>query len=621
MPRTVLTWSVALCFYILAVGMFSYVSVDGPPVADNIGVINAGRLSASELVTPEGLPAEGWSYAQLPDKQWIKNRGTSFWYQFNIDGVLDLCDSERLAFYFLGLSERAEFFINGVWIGENKSASFPTYRGRGKISFLELDKKFFSSRGNNLYVRLPGEENSLVYLNELYVGNVDTLFEYYGKNQFVRNDLVIFIVVLLVSFGFFVGFLWFFRKQETYYLWFSIASFLWAIHDAYNFGFARVFSPLVWDVLAPLSFGWAVVFIVLFLCEIEVLGNSIVRNSIVAVACFLTLPFLYLNLEWVWFYAYGIWFAFVGVIGVYAIGFLWSCYNERGDKNIIFMLLTGVSIVFFGVHDLLVKVQVLKVSSPFLLHFSAWLSVVVIVWILLQRFLDGMQKIENYNQELQQEVRLKEQAIERNFSKIQKLQRTKILSQERERVMRDLHDGIGGSLVAVLASLDTEDIKVNDLKREMQYMLQDLRLVIDSMDNNNANIAEALGMLRERLENQLRHAEFELKWKVVDLPELEGFGPEKALYTMRTVQEAISNAIKHSQAEILMVSTYLFSLNGVEHAVVEVKDDGHGMIPNYPRGRGIVNMHKRAKKIGAVLQIENKEGRGVTVRLAFPLSI
>ncbi|EIJ36916.1 sensor histidine kinase [Thiothrix nivea] len=620
MSRAVFIWSGVLLCYVLLVSTFSYRFLFDAPSKDNFGSILDGVSVYSATKTPGNLPEKGWSRVYLPDRQLLNKQGLELWYRLDLDGLLRKYRDDRLAIYLPGVSGSAEFFINSLWIKSNKNTGFPVYRGRGKLSILILDKDIFLPENNKLYVHLSGSEGSLVYLDNVYVGAVDSLTSWYKKSELVRHHLILFVVILLTSFGLFVIFFWFLRKKDTYYLWFSLASFLWAVHNAYNSGLDGGEVALLWDIIAPLGFGWSVVFIVLFLCEVECSPNHRIRWKIISGAFLFSLPFFYLNPGWIWFYAYKIWFAFVTCIGLYAVLFLIDRYRENANQNTLLMLLTGISIILFGLHDLLVKDHYLDVSSPFLLHFSALLSVIVIIKILLGRFMDGIRMMENYNQELQSEVHLKRKAIESNYAKIQKLQNAKILSQERERIMRDLHDGIGGSLVAVLASLETSQIKPNDLKCEVQHILQDLRLVIDSMDNNNGDIATVLGMLRERLDKQLRYAKFVVKWRVTDLPGLQDFGPEKALSTMRIVQEAISNAIKHSGAKTLTVSTYILEDDGIKHAAVEIKDDGNGQLLPSSQGRGLKNMRKRAKQVGATLWVDNQVGQGVVVRLAFPVN-
>jgi two-component system sensor histidine kinase UhpB len=76
------------------------------------------------------------------------------------------------------------------------------------------------------------------------------------------------------------------------------------------------------------------------------------------------------------------------------------------------------------------------------------------------------------------------------------------------------------------------------------------------------------------------------------------------------IQEAITNACRHSGAERISVS---LKIDG-DDLFVEVSDDGRGFGPETPPGVGLSSMRERAAIIGAELQIQSEPGRGTSVR-------
>jgi signal transduction histidine kinase len=158
---------------------------------------------------------------------------------------------------------------------------------------------------------------------------------------------------------------------------------------------------------------------------------------------------------------------------------------------------------------------------------------------------------------------------------------------------------------------------MKEVKNNLKIALQDLRLVIDSLDGDAQDITTILGTLRMRLGDLLKKGNIELIWKVQDLPMLEEFGPEKSLNTMRIIQEAITNVIKHSGATRLTISTYSLEKNGGILAIVEITDNGCGMIKGTPMGRGLYNMKQRAQRMDALIEIKLKNKTGVSVLLVF----
>ncbi|MEZ5452466.1 MAG: hypothetical protein R3E93_06535 [Thiothrix sp.] len=594
-----------------------------PSIAELNGsyAITSGKFVPSSAWNSEEIFAENGRQVSLPDdNSIIANRLRRGWYVFSLDVSVEKIKETQLCLYFPKVSQNIEVFVNNHWIGNAGRMKPSVYRNRNYPLLFFLDKKSLFKVDNEIKIHLAGQAELGTYLGRFYLGTEENLLPIYEKNKVVRVNLIFFTTTALLSFSFFLGILWALRKKETYYLWFSLAAFLWAIHDANNFWRIPVVPDLIWEAFVPLSFGWSIVFMMLFLHGIEGGFNKKIAHFILSAMILLSVPFLYPDMGWVWFYGYQIWFYCVALVGAYNLFFLFSIYRIKRKERTFFMFLTGISILFFGIHDLLVVTRFFDPASPFLLHFSALLVLIVISKIVLSQFVDGMNVMENYNTALESDIRQKKAVMEKHYLQIQDLQRKRILFQERERIMRDMHDGIGGNLVSIIASIESPHVGKNEIKTDIHAALQDLRIMIDSLDNSASDLLTVLGMLRMRLAEQLRYAELKLEWCIEDLPDIEHFGPEKALHTMRIVQEAVSNVIKHSGAKTLKLSTYVAQMAGEKHAVVEIRDNGYGVIPDVSRGRGLSNMRYRAEKIKAYLRIDPVPQQGVVITLAFPIN-
>ena len=94
--------------------------------------------------------------------------------------------------------------------------------------------------------------------------------------------------------------------------------------------------------------------------------------------------------------------------------------------------------------------------------------------------------------------------------------------------------------------------------------------------------------------------------------------PIQALYIFRIIQEAITNSVKHSEADIIIVTA-----TGNERSLdISVRDNGKGISESgngMVNGNGIENMKKRAEEIGGKFEIINKSGRGVTINISVPV--
>jgi signal transduction histidine kinase len=186
---------------------------------------------------------------------------------------------------------------------------------------------------------------------------------------------------------------------------------------------------------------------------------------------------------------------------------------------------------------------------------------------------------------------------------------------ERGRILQDMHDGMGSQLVTALRLVKREDGDRAIAARNIEEALQDLRLIIDSLDDVNQGLMPKLADLRYRLEPRLTELGIRLMWEVQPLPEFATLSPQAALHAMRIVQEALNNAVKHAAPTVITVSTS--RRNGT--VLISVADDGRGFEPETSggSGRGLSGMRKRADQLGATLQVERPEGGGTAVSLYF----
>ncbi len=187
--------------------------------------------------------------------------------------------------------------------------------------------------------------------------------------------------------------------------------------------------------------------------------------------------------------------------------------------------------------------------------------------------------------------------------------------EERQRIVRDMHDGVGGNLLGLQMQLRHGQPTLERVEEQVSASLADLRLMVDALDTPDATLSDVLLGFERRLREQLQGAGIELAFDVA-LGETDPvLGTRLSLHLLRILQEAISNACRHARPRHLRVSA-----QGRERDVVlTVADDGAGIAKDAPVGRGLASMRARASEIGARLDIDSAPA-GTQVRLALPLS-
>ncbi len=199
-----------------------------------------------------------------------------------------------------------------------------------------------------------------------------------------------------------------------------------------------------------------------------------------------------------------------------------------------------------------------------------------------------------------------------------KHQNEMLLAQERARMTREMHDGLGGQLVSTIAMLERGEASRGDIAEAVRRALDDMRIVIDSIDPRTTDLTTSLGKLRARIEPVLRRNGVALRWQVDDVPGLDDYPPEQTLHILRIIQEAVTNSMRHAKAREVYVGVHTAAEHD-DQLSLEIHDDGCGfeMGDGYS-GRGMRNIESRASALGAELRFES-DGSGTRIELRVPL--
>lgn len=170
--------------------------------------------------------------------------------------------------------------------------------------------------------------------------------------------------------------------------------------------------------------------------------------------------------------------------------------------------------------------------------------------------------------------------------------------EEREQLLRDVHDGFGSQLASVRMMVEKGYVQPHKLSNYLQQLSADLHLVVDTLGQTDVTLAEAFYDMRYRTNHYFSKSNIQFEW-VISLSHLPFVEPRVTLQIQRIVQEAIQNAVRHAHARSIAIQVIHTPDEGVLR--VSVSDDGKGMPPDPPKGRGLSNMRHRARTVNGVL--------------------
>lgn len=197
------------------------------------------------------------------------------------------------------------------------------------------------------------------------------------------------------------------------------------------------------------------------------------------------------------------------------------------------------------------------------------------------------------------------------------------LLDERERIGRELHDGVIQSLFAVGMSLQGTSMASTDdaTRRRLDGAVEELDRAIIDLRNYIFGLRPAI-LADHQLGSVLQELaqEFSLASGVVTVAEVEAKAAaelsEVSADVVQLVREALANVRKHSRASTCRVS---LRLDG-DSATLEIDDDGAGFDPSSVRkGLGLDNLRKRAEGLGGEGTIDSVPGEGTLVSIRLPL--
>ena len=195
--------------------------------------------------------------------------------------------------------------------------------------------------------------------------------------------------------------------------------------------------------------------------------------------------------------------------------------------------------------------------------------------------------------------------------------------EERRRLRRDLHDGLGPRLatlavkVSAAQNLLQQEPEVagrllGDVKAESQNVLAEIRRVVDGLRPSTLDQLGLVSALRQFAEQGgIGHPQI-----TVTAPERLPWLPaavEVAAYHIAT--EALTNAVRHARARHCAVR---LEVNG--DLYLEIRDDGQGLPDDYEPGVGLESMRERAQELRGRFDINSKPGRGTVVTVRLPLT-
>lgn len=586
------------------------------PPAARAQTITAVEWSATAVGAQPAADAQ-WTRFDLP-LRWSASeasplQGVALRMKFRLDAP----PAEAWAVLIGNAANGGRVSVNGRFIGAIRMPDERSHVRWRRPHLLAIDPALLVAGENVLLVQTAYRGGMHVFAG-VEVGTLAQMSARYDERFFLSYTLTWIGATLAAVIALLFGVLWL-RRPEPLLALLTLAAALWVLRSSYFLVETMPLALRLWLRLAyyAASGGFAAV-MTMALLRLSgrreprdlwlVAGYAAIGPLLLVVTAQHAAPFI----EQLWM---------PGLVVMAGAGFTYAVRQRlRWREAPPLVLLAAMALTLAAaVHDFLLSRGVSLTGDALALHWAGPLLLVALAAPLVDRFVRILREAETARAELETRVREREQLLKRNFERLRESERLQATAQERQRIMQDMHDGLGSQLLSSLMLVERGAVTQEQVAQILRECIDDMRLAIDALASEDAGLLSALGNLRFRMEPRLRAAGIELAWDARGLPQEIDINPDAVLPILRIVQEALTNALKHSRARAVHVVLAMEHNGDSQWLNIRVTDNGRGITGEGAGGRGLSNMRNRAGRIGAQLKLETVPGAGTMVQLAYRL--
>jgi len=573
---------------------------------------SAAQIRSHVLLPPgDDMP---WQTVQLPHNRrppLLGAQEVAIWYRIAFDAPASEAERKSWSVYIPYLRDGGRIFLNGSAI-EYIAESSPALRVKWERPHLvTLPDNLLRAGSNVLSVRtLPALD---VGFPKLGFGSTTALRPWQDRRQFwvltmpqitVGGCLVIAALTLLI---------WWHRRTEQLYGLFGLSVLFWGLRTV-NLVIETL--PIdywwTWRLIYHASTGGFIFLLALFVLRFaNLFQKPVVWRLLLAYWLICPIAMLLFGIAAdVWLHK--LWSAGFVPMGLTAVAVIFYAAWQKRDFAAYALLVGMLLAVISGIHDYLLLVGWLVALLPewdghhiFLLHHGANVMLLMMGGILTQRFIQVLFDLENLNHHLELRVADRETKLAAQYQRTQALERERAAVEERCRIMRDMHDGLGSQLFQSLSRAERGNLTAPEMAESLQNCINEMRLALEAQGTSDDSFLEVLADFRFRWERQLRQAGIQSIWHIEAAVETLKFLPQTTLQYLRILQEALTNVLKHARASQVRVHMAVQD----KSLCIQIEDDGIGLGEGAAGpGHGLGNMRQRAGLLGARLHINSRPG-------------
>lgn len=626
--RRVSAFHLAMTLIALAFTWFFFKSIaaDTPHSAESKAIQSVRyQFMPAYQSSPPSPHDPDWKPLNLPHRvdQMGRSQGGYYWYMFEVESTLG---SKVDSIFVPRVAANAEVFVDGQSAGftgrlEGENIERNWNRPIAIMGMSELRKP--GTHTVAIQVRIYA--NYLSGLSTVWIGSSPDIRKAWLSRLFNQIGLLMASTAMMIGAGVVLLILSLLPPtRRPYLIWLILATVFWVVRS-YSFMINNPpFSYELWVRVAQIcliAFFFVVFYLTIRFCDYPQRRKEkrALFLAILASPLLIFAPTAQL-------------FTWVGIFGGFGMfACLWGTYlliqkgNARRNLTIHGFAWGMATLLLLSLNDLLMLSNLFSFDWYFLNQYLGFALFLALAYFMAYEYARMLREAQHFNDRLQTRLGEQELRLRAKHETLQHIEMQKVQLAERQRLMADMHDGLGAHLVSAIHQLRNDSIPRHAILEMLEDALRDLQLTIDSLEPIENDLSLLVGAFRYRISPSLNAAGIKLHWRVAPaIPPLSQLNPQMGLMMLRLLQEVFTNILKHAEA-----SEVTFQLAQIgEHVVLEITDNGRGFdalcaieAKNQAnnKGRGIGNMKNRASQIGATLEMTSTPGTGTRVSLTLPV--
>jgi signal transduction histidine kinase len=534
-------------------------------------------------------------------------------YRVRLAETLD--QSRPLAVYLPSTSARTTVLLDDRIIYSSTRSSHPRETQSLRPHLAQLPHPL-PQGARTVVIAMESEPSGSVSLGQFWIGPLQSLGPTFEKRHLLRFQGTNIMALLLLITGAASFAFWLADRSYRSPLWFGLFCMLNSAAIKIGLGTSEMPMPTVMTLHAAmlilnLSFAALAKFV------FEKIGEGSRTHDRLLMA-YVALAFVLLGVFYedaLPYFRYALIMDGLAIaLGLYLLWLLVRRWWTKRD-SISRLLLGGVGLtMMLGVYSVFQNWRTDSHQEEYSVLYAPLPMIVTMGWAICRRYARSSLRWRALNRRLARRVRRREAEIAEAYTQLASLEKEQAIQVERERFMRDMHDGLGSQLITSLRMAQRGVLTQAQMQELLSECLDEMHFAIQSLKTTGDDLFVALADYRYRLEPRLQAGGIELQWRVMPDERLR-LRTGDVLQTLRIVNEAVGNAIKHSGSSQLSIAGERMA-DG-RYALI-IRDHGRGFSEALRPGTGLNSMRARARSMNANLQTGNEEG-GV-VRLVFPLA-